>query len=200
MSYKIIEYSPNLDLVDFYNENKLRGLENNSSQQEMFDCFRNEKKWNGWLVEYNNKFIGGVCIHSFDDVMGADSYRIYARSCFHTELSMKPTGYVKSHYSQLQNVGLQLFTPVSVEWAGLDKKFYGSSNSRDVGSAQVVDKIWFPRLAERGIFTKVKEVFYRGHYQNIWELNVSEYLTQIAEVDLWNCKFPNTDIRKHRQC
>lgn len=200
MSYKIVEYSPNLDLVDFYNENKLRGLENNSSQQEMFDCFRNEKKWNGWLVEYNNKFIGGVCIHSFDDVMGADSYRIYARSCFHTELSMKPTGYVKSHYSKLQNVGLQLFTPVSIEWAGLDKKFYGSSNSRDVGSAQVVDKVWFPRLAERGIFTKVKEVFYRGHYQNVWELNVSEYLTQIAEVDLWNCKFPNTDIRKHRQC
>ena len=200
MSYEIVEYSPNLDLVDFYNENKLRGLENNSSQQEMFDCFRNEKKWNGWLVEYNNKFIGGVCIHSFDDVMGADSYRIYARSCFHTELSMKPTGYVKSHYSKLQNVGLQLFTPVSIEWAGLDKKFYGSSNSRDVGSAQVVDKVWFPRLAERGIFTKVKEVFYRGHYQNVWELNVSEYLTQIAEVDLWNCKFPNTDIRKHRQC
>jgi hypothetical protein len=200
MSYKIVEYSPNLDLVYFYNENKLRGLENNSSQQEMFDCFRNEKKWNGWLVEYNNKFIGGVCIHSFDDVMGADSYRIYARSCFHTELSMKPTGYVKSHYSKLQNVGLQLFTPVSIEWAGLDKKFYGSSNSRDVGSAQVVDKVWFPRLAERGIFTKVKEVFYRGHYQNVWELNVSEYLTQIAEVDLWNCKFPNTDIRKHRQC
>jgi hypothetical protein len=200
MSYKIIEYSPNLDLVDFYNENKLRGLENNASQQEMFDCFRNEKKWNGWLVEYNNKFIGGVCIHSFDDVMGADSYRIYARSCFHTELSMKPTGYVKSHYSQLQNVGLQLFTPVSIEWAGLDKKFYGSSNSRDVGSAQLVDKVWFPRLAERGIFTKVKEVFYRGHYQNIWELNVSEYLTQIAEVDLWNCEFPNIDIRKHRQC
>ena len=200
MSYKIVEYSPNLDLVDFYNENKLRGLKNNASQQEMFDCFRNERTWNGWLVEYNNKFIGGVCIHSFDDVMGANSYRKYARSCFHTELSMKPTGYVKSHYSQLQNVGLQLFTPVSIEWAGLDNKFYGSSNSRDVGSAQVVDKVWFPRLAERGIFTKVKEVFYRGHYQNIWELNVSEYLTQIAEVDLWNCKFPNIDIRKQRRC
>lgn len=200
MSYKIIEYSPSLDLVDFYNENKLRGLENNTGQQEMFDCFRNEKKWNGWLVQYNEKFIGGVCIHSFDDVMGPDSYRIYARSCFHTELSMKPTGYVKSHYSQLQNVGLQLFTPVSIEWAGLDKKFYGSSNSRDVGSAQVVDKVWFPRLAERGIFTKIKEVFYRGHYQNIWELNVTQYLKQIAEVDLWDCKFPNTDIRKQQQC
>jgi hypothetical protein len=196
MTYNIVEYSPNLDLVDFYNENKLRSLENNIGQQEMFDCFRNEKTWNGWLVEYNGKFIGGVCIHSFDDVMGPNSYRIYARSCFHTDLSMKPTGYVKSHYSQLQNVGLQLFTPVSIEWAGIDKKFYGSSNSRDVGSAQIVDKVWFPRLAERGIFTKIKEVYYRGHYQNIWELNVAEYLKQIKDVPLWQCNFPRKDLRK----
>jgi len=196
MSYKVVEYSPKLDLTEFYKENQRRGLENNTSQQAMFDCFRNEPHWNGWLVEYNNRFIGGVCIHSFDDVMGPNSYRIYARSCFHTELSMKPTGYVKSHYTNLQNVGLQLFTPVSIEWAGIDKKFYGSSNSRDVGSAQVVDKVWFPRLAERGIFTRITEVFYRGHYQNIWELNVQEYLRQIKTVPHWDCKFPGVDLRK----
>lgn len=196
MIYTIVEYSPDLDLVDFYNQNKLRGLDNNAGRQEMFDCFGTEKTWNGWLVQYNEKFIGGVCIHSFDDVMGSDSYRIYARSSFHTEASAKPTGYVKSHYSQLQNVGLQLFTPVSIAWAGLDKKFYGSSNSRDVGSAQIVDKVWFPRLAEKGIFTKIKEVFYRGHYQNIWELNVAEYLKQIKTVPHWPCNFPGKDLRK----
>jgi len=195
MSYQIVEYSPDIDLTDFYAENRRRGLENNINQQVMFDCFKNEKHWTGWLVKYNKKFIGGVCIHSFDDIMGPNSYRIYARSCFHTELSMKPTGYLKTHYSKLQNVGLQLFTAVSIEWAGLDKKFYGSSNSRDVGSAQIVDKVWFPRLGERGLFSKIKEVYYRGQHQNIWELNVEEYLKQIKTVPLWECKFPNKDIR-----
>ncbi len=196
MSYRLFEYSPNLDLSSFYLESKKRGLENNCSQAAMFDCFRNEKSWNGWLVEYENKYIGGVCIHSFDEVMGSNSYRIYARACFHTELSAKPTGYMSDHFKKLQNVGLQLFTPVSIAWAGLDKKFYGSSNSRDVGSSRMVNDVWFPRLADKGIFTKVCEIEYRGHLQNIWQLNVNEYLNQIRQVHHWECKFPNIDLRK----
>lgn len=196
MSYRLVEYSPSLDLSEFYSESNKRGLKNNNSQAAMFDCFRNENSYTGWLVEYKKKYIGGVCIHSFDDVMGENSYRIYARACFHTELSAKPTGYMSSHFKQLQNVGLQLFTPVSIIWAGLDKKFYGSSNSREVGSSRTVNDIWFPRLADRGIFTKVCEVEYRGHFQNIWQLNVEEYIKQIRKVAHWECKFPDIDIRK----
>lgn len=196
MTYRLVEYSPDLDLSDFYRESDKRGFKNNNSQAAMFDCFRNERSWNGWLVEYQNRYIGGVCIHSFDDVMGPNSYRIYTRACFHTDLSAKPSGYVSSHFKQLQNVGLQLFTPVSIMWAGLDKKFYGSSNSRDVGSARMVNDVWFPRLADRGIFTKVCEVDYRGHLQNIWQLNVDEYIKQIREVSHWECEFPFLDIRK----
>jgi hypothetical protein len=198
MSYKLVNYSPDLNLGDFYEESKKRGLENNCSQSAMFDCFRNEKKWAGWLVEYNQRFIGGVCIHSFEDVMGPDSYRIYARACFHTELSEKPTGYITDHFRKLQNVGLQLFTPVSIEWAGLDKKFYGSSNSRNVGSSRTVNDKWFPRLADMGIFTWACEVEYRGHMQNIWQLNTEEYLKQIKKVPLWNCQFPSKDLRLDR--
>lgn len=196
MSYKLVEYSLTLNLSDFYKESARRGLENNCSQAAMFDCFRNEKEWAGWLVEYQNKYIGGVCLHSFDDIMGPGSYRIYARACFHTELGDNPSGFVKSHFTQLQNIGLQLFTPVSIEWAGINKQFYGSSNSRDVGSSRTVNDIWFPRLADRGIFTWACEAEYRGHKQNIWQLNVNEYLKQIREVQHWECQFPGKDLRK----
>lgn len=196
MPYRLVEYSPTLDLSDFYQESARRGLDNNCSQSSMFDCFNNEKQWNGWLVEYQNRYIGGVCLHSFDDVMGPNSYRIYARACFHTELSQKPSGFVKSHFTQLQNIGLQLFTPVSIEWAGVNKHFYGSSNSRDVGSGKMVNDIWFPRLADRGIFTWTCEVKYRGHLQNIWKLNIEEYCNQIKKVPHWPCQFPNKDLRK----
>ena len=58
MSYRLVKYSPDLDLNDFYNESKRRGLENNASKSAMFDCFKNEKEWAGWLVEYNQRFIG----------------------------------------------------------------------------------------------------------------------------------------------
>jgi hypothetical protein len=60
----------------------------------------------------------------------------------------------------------------------------------------MVNDVWFPRLAERGIFTKVCEVKYRGHYQNIWQLNVEEYIRQIRKVPHWECDFPAADIRK----
>jgi len=39
--YELIEFSPSLDLSDFYAEAERRGHVNNSSQKVMVDCFRN---------------------------------------------------------------------------------------------------------------------------------------------------------------
>jgi len=62
MTYKLIKWTPELDLTEFYSEANRRGYENNNSQKTMFDCFLNEREWAGWMLEYNGKFIGGVII------------------------------------------------------------------------------------------------------------------------------------------
>jgi len=41
--YKIIPWSEDLDLSNFYAEADRRGFVNNASQKAMIDCFRNER-------------------------------------------------------------------------------------------------------------------------------------------------------------
>ena len=77
--YKIKRWTEDLDLTDFYAEASSKGFLNNSSQSTMIDCFNNEKEWAGWILYENDKAIGSVVSHSFDDVMGPGSYRVLAR-------------------------------------------------------------------------------------------------------------------------
>jgi len=67
--HKTIEWSQDLDLTEFYSEATHRGFINNSSQKTMIDCFRNEREWNAWILYKNNRAIGSVAAHSFDDVV-----------------------------------------------------------------------------------------------------------------------------------
>ena len=83
--YKIVPWSKDLDLTEFYQQAESRGFKNNSSQQALVDCFNNEKEKQVWILYFNNQPVGSVAAHSFDDVMGPDSYRIAARTCVFTD-------------------------------------------------------------------------------------------------------------------
>jgi hypothetical protein len=196
MTYKLIKWTPELDLTEFYSEANRRGYENNNSQKTMFDCFLNEREWAGWMLEYNGKFIGGVCIHSFDDVMGPNSYRILARTCTFTSETHKPWPHTKQTIIvEQQCCATQFFIPISIQWAGEGKRFFATSNANPMGSQQRVNNLWFPMQAELGRFSWVKEAHYRGCDQNVWELNVDEWKKSLAMYEIWPCEFPSEDPR-----
>ena len=48
--FNLVEWSPNLDLTQFYAEATRRGFINNASQKAMIDCFANEREWNVWIL------------------------------------------------------------------------------------------------------------------------------------------------------
>ena len=197
MTYKIVEWTPDLDLSDFYAEATRRGFENNHSQKAMFDCFRNEREWKGWMLEYNGRYVGGVCAHSFDDVMGPGSYRILARTCVFTDLTHRPHFYTKNtSIVGQQCAAAQFYVPVTLQHFGLDKKFYATSNANPVGNQQRVNRLWFPVQERLGRFKLAKTQFYRGCEQNIWELNTQEWCSSIATYEQWPCEFPHGDPRK----
>lgn len=195
MEYKLIPFNESLDLEEFYDECRQRGFENNSSQKSMFDCFKNEREWAGWLLQYRGQTIGGVCCHSFDDVMGPGSYRLLARSVCFTDKSHKTMHNLRSYICKHQSVPSQFFIPVGIQWAGRDKKFYGTSNNNTVGTSRISNNIWFPKHAEQGAFSKAKEVFYRGWNQNVWELNTEIFFDQLKKFPKWECEFPEGDPR-----
>ena len=74
--YKIIPWSEDLDLTDFYRYCKDKGFINNASQKALIDCFRNEREWQVWILYYNDVAVGSVAAHSIDE-----GYRICARTC-----------------------------------------------------------------------------------------------------------------------
>jgi len=43
--FNLVEWTPQLDLTEFYAEATSRGFVNNSSQKAMIDCFNNEREW-----------------------------------------------------------------------------------------------------------------------------------------------------------
>jgi hypothetical protein len=196
MTYKLIEYTPELDLSEFYGEAEKRGFENNHSQKSMFDCFRNEREWKGWMLEYNGRYVGGVCAHSFDDVMGPNTYRILARTCVFTDFTHRPSFYTKStSIIGQQCAAAQFYVPIALQHFGVDNKFYATSNANPVGNQQRVNRLWFPVQEKLERFKLVKTQFYRGCNQNIWELNVANWCSSIATYDQWPCEFPNGDPR-----
>ncbi len=191
MTYKIIPWSPDLDLSEFYSEAGRRGYENNHSQKTMFDCFLNEREWAGWMLEYNGKFIGGVCIHSFDDVMGPNTYRILARTCTFTSETHKPWPHTKQTIIvEQQCCATQFFIPISIQWAGEGKRFFATSNANPMGSQQRVNNLWFPMQAELGRFSWVKETIKdaigtKSEFVKVDDKNRFYYMLQQMQNNRW---------------
>ena len=185
--HKLIEWTPDLDLGEFYKEADRRGHVNNSSQQVMVDCFQNETKWNVWILYKNNKPIGSVAAHSFPE-MGENAYRILTRTCVLDGVipnNGKGLGTGRWYIQEHQNTTCQFYVPKMIEWCGENANMYATSNQLDGGSQRKVHNIYFPLLQKKGEWSKEKEIFYRGTNQTVWKLNPTVFMENLNKFNRW---------------
>jgi len=187
--FKLINWSPDLDLTNFYAEAQHRGFVNNSSQQAMIDCFRNEKQWNAWILYQDDKAIGSVAAHSFDDVMGPNSYRIAARTCVFTDMITGSYGNALRTISVItkhQNPTAQFLIPACIEWAPAGSRLFITSNQSPVGTQRRVHNIFGPALERQGIMKQIKDVEYRGLIQTVWKIDPDKFLESLSKYPKWS--------------
>ena len=183
--YKVSKWNELLDLSDFYAEAERRGFKNNSSQAAMIDCFRNEREWEAWILYQDDKAIGSVAAHSFDDVMPG-GYRILTRVCTFAE-ARKTTGLItpKRLVAEHQNLTDQFLLPQCIEWVGNRGKMYATSNKSKEASQRLVQSYYFPTLEKIGIVSRVKDVHYRHTDQTVWEIHADKFLENLERYPRW---------------
>lgn len=184
--FKIVEWTPVLDLTEFYSEAARRGFVNNSSQKSMVDCFNNEREKKVWILYENDRAVGSVAAHSFDDVMGPGSYRVLARTCTFAE-ARPNAGLItpKKLVAQHQNLTDQFLLPTCISWAGR-KNLYATSNASKVASQRLVHSFYFPTLEKLGIVQRVKDVHYRHTDQTVWKIDVDAFEENLNKYPKWS--------------
>jgi hypothetical protein len=183
--HRIVEWSPELDLSEFYAKAKKWNFVNNSSQKVMIDCFNNEREKNFWVLYKNDIPIGFVGAHSFDDVMGPNSYRIMTRCCVIPEYNdNKGLSTVNSFVKEHQHYSDQFFYEPCINWAGTEN-IYATSNPSKEATQRIVHSIYFPTLEKMGLVTRVKNVFYRGLEQTVWKIHVKAMIEDINRYPRW---------------
>ena len=182
--YKIIPFSDDLDLDDFYAKAKAKGFENNSSRFWLKDCFRNEKESQTWILYYNDNPVGSVAAHSFPE-MGENAYRIAARTCIFTDElpinSLRTITGIVTH----QNATAQFLIPACIDWAGRNNDLYITSNENESGSQRLVHRIFFPALVKTGQAELACEMEYRGTVQSVWKINVNRFYEELEKQGKW---------------
>jgi hypothetical protein len=173
--YKIIPWTEDLDLTQFYKQANSRGFVNNNSQKTMIDCFRNEQAWRVWILYYNNKAVGSVAAHTIDE-----GYRLCARTCVLSDLLPLNTLRTRNQIVTHQHITAQYFMPACIEWA--KDPMYITSHPSEVGTQRLVHTVWGPSLEKTGVLTRAFEREYRGHVQTFWKLNTSVFLEQLEKV------------------
>lgn len=183
--YKLIPYSDDLDLSEFYAEAESRGFKNNSSKKMLVDCFANEKSWQVWILYYNEKAVGSVAAHSFDEVMGSGSYRIAARTCVFTDRLPTNTLRTKNQIITHQHVTSQFLIPICIDWAPKGSRLFITSNENSIGTQRLVHRIFAPAMEASGQMKKIKDVFYRKTWQTVWELFPDRFTEELMKYKRW---------------
>jgi len=183
--HKIVQWTPDLDLDEFYTEASRRGFVNNSSQKAMIDCFHNEREWNAWILYEDDRAIGSVAAHSFDEVI-PNSYRILTRVCTFAEARpskglITPKRLVAEH----QNLTDQFLLPQCIEWVNNRGRMFATSNVSKEASQRLVHSYYFPTLAKLGIVSKIKEINYRNTDQTVWEIHADKFLENLERYPRW---------------
>jgi hypothetical protein len=186
--YKVVLWNENLNLESFYREASNRGFENNSSKKSLIDCFSKEREKQIWILYFNNVPVGSVAAHSFDDVMGPNSYRIAARTCVFTDMldEKYSTGLrTKSVITEHQNPTSQFLIPTCIDWCPDDANLYITSNQSKIGTQRRVHNIFGPLLEKKSIMKKVKNVFYRGIEQTVWLFDAKKFKEDVKRYPKW---------------
>lgn len=182
--YKIVKWDSNLDLREFYQEAAERGFANNASQKVMIDCFRDESAWAAWILYQDNKAIGSVVAHSFDE-MGTDCYRVLARTCtFGNARPNKGLITPKKLIAEHQNLTDQFLLPTCIEWSN-GKRIFATSNESTVASQRLVHRHYFPTLAKLGIVERIGDVLYRNTEQTVWQIYPDRFLENLERYPRW---------------
>lgn len=182
--YKIVPWSEELDLTDFYKLAREKGFVNNSSQKAMIDCFRNEREWKVWILYYNNVAVGSVAAHSFPE-MGNNSYRIAARTCVFTNLLPTDTLRTRNQIITHQHATSQFLIPTCIEWAPKGSRLFITSNENEAGTQRLVHRIFGPAMEETGQMKRVKDIVYRGTNQTVWELFPEKFMEELERNPRW---------------
>jgi hypothetical protein len=181
--YKIVEWTEDLDLSEFYKEAESKGFHNNSSQKVMIDCFKNEPEYKAWILYQDSKAVGSVAAHTFD-IMGPNSYRVLARTCtFGTARQNGGLITPKKLIAEHQNLTDQFLLPTCISWAKGD--IYATSNESTIASQRLVHRHYFPTLAKLGIVEKVCELNYRNTDQTVWRIYPDKFLSNLERYPRW---------------
>lgn len=185
--YKVIPWTPELDLTEFYATADAKGFVNNASQKMLVDSLAKEKEWCVWILYYNNRAIGSVGAHSFPE-MGDNAYRIAARTCVFTDQLLGPYGNALRTISVItkhQNPTAQFLIPTCIEWAPSGANLYITSNESSVGTQRRVHNIFGPALERMGVMQRVKELYYRGTEQTVWQLFQDKFYQELNKHPRW---------------
>ena len=182
--YKIIRWSEDLDLTEFYKEASCKGFINNSSRKMLIDSLAKEKEWAVWILYYNATAIGSVAAHSFPE-MGDDAYRIAARTCVFTDMLPTNTLRTKNQIITHQHVTSQFLIPACIDWTPKGSKLYITTNESSVGTQRLVHNIFGPAMEETRQMRKIKEMLYRGTEQTVWELFPDKFLEELGKYPRW---------------
>jgi hypothetical protein len=182
--YKVIEWNPNLDLIEFYAEAERRGFVNNISQKTMIDCFRNERESKVWILYENDRAVGSVAAHSFDDVV-PNSYRVLTRVCTFAE-ARPSKGLITANrlIAEHQNLTDQFLLPACISWTGTEN-LYSTSTANSVASQRLVHSIYFPTLEKKGLVTCLGKINYRHTDQTLWKINGRAFLDDLERYPRW---------------
>ena len=186
-SYKLVKWTPELDLAEFYATAESKGFVNNASQKMLVDSLAKEKEWCVWILYYKDKAVGSVGAHSFPE-MGEDAYRIAVRTCIFTDQldgaygnALRTISVITKH----QNPTAQFLIPACVEWCPPWGTLYITSNESKIGTQRRVHNIFGPALERQGVIKKAATLNYRRTDQTVWEFNVNEFNKQLDLYGRW---------------
>lgn len=184
--FEIKKWDSSLDLSEFYAKASKRGFVNNSNQKSMIDCFKNEKEWGAWILYQNSSPIGTVAAHSFDDVMGENTFRILARTCILEGVRSKGLMVAKTAIQQHQNMTNQFLLPTCLEWVNNRGRVFATSNYNNEASQRLVHCYYFPILEKMGLVKKCLEnIVYRYTTQTVWEIYPDKFLEDLSRYPRW---------------
>lgn len=185
--YQIKVWTPELDLqlTGFYAEAAQRGFVNNASRKMLVDSISKEREWSVWILYYNSRAVGSVAAHSFDE-MGPNSYRIAARTCVFTDKLLSKTLRTKNQIVTHQHATSQFLIPTCINWAPSGSNLYITSNESEVGAQRLVHRIFGPAMEETGQMRKVKEMFYRGKTQTVWQIFPNKFFEELDKFPRWS--------------
>lgn len=187
--FKVVPWSLDLDLTEFYTIATQKGFENNSTQKMLVDCFSNEREKQVWILYFNDRAIGSVAAHSFNDVMGENSYRIAARTCVFTDMisgsygnALRTVSVITKH----QNPTAQFLIPACINWVPKNSRMFITSNETAVGTQKRVHNIFGPALEKQGIMQRIKDVVYRNVSQTVWEFFPDKFYQELNKYPKWS--------------